>query len=82
MTNDEFNDSVCKLNKVTEVKVKLAEFFRENDIDIRVVPVSDGEDYLEVCMDFYKDGDPISILNTKNKDSFEKTCLTYEDFLK
>lgn len=64
----DFDEKMSQFKKMNDVKAKLAEFMKENDLDIRYY---NGNILIEY--DYYKDGEPIVL--------FAKEQINPEDLI-
>lgn len=85
MTEKEFEVECKKVLNVSNIKVELAKFLKENNLEIRSSSKLDKSDFVhnfvEIYYDFYKDGDPVLIYSTEHKKGFGNK-IVYEDLLK
>ena len=85
MTVDEDFKVKCEaMRKIAEVRVKFAEFLKENNLKICCSSYYDEKElfrkhYMEVYYDFYEDGHPLLVYSTEINEEGDK--LEYEDLL-
>ena len=85
MTVDEDFKVKCEaVRSIAEVRVKFAEFLKENNLRICCSSKYEKKDdvkknYIEIYYDFYEDGDSILLYSTEINEEGDK--LEYEDLL-
>ena len=74
------------VRSIAEVRVKFAEFLKENNLRIRCSSYDECDEkefvtkhYMEVYYDFYEDGHPLLVYSTEINEEGDK--LEYEDLL-
>lgn len=81
MDEIEFEMNVDKMKNIVKIKCELAKFLRENNLDIRSYFDENNKTCIEIYYDFYKDGDPMLLYSTKDKEFDEMNVLIGEDLV-
>ena len=66
MENNIFNTLVEKQMKTVEIRCKLAQFLKDNNLSICT---NDESDFLKIYYDFYEDGEPVLLFSSNSKKS-------------